>query len=215
MAAAGFAHRLSERKHLLHTLHPLHAPPEGPSWNHHNLTSHSTSTSPSSEAAVLVGLIPHTDGTRVLLTRRTDTLRHHPGQISFPGGRLEPGDADTAATALRESNEEIGLIAIQVYMLGYLDPLITSSGFRVTPLVAAIDPAFVPTLQPDEVAEVFEVPLAFLMNPSNLLRVEIGHHAQSRLAFEYQWSGRRIWGITAAILVNLRHRLKECTAHTP
>ncbi|HHW4678086.1 MAG TPA: CoA pyrophosphatase [Xylella sp.] len=208
MTATGFAHRLSERKRLLHTLHPLLVPHDGSGWNHDTPIPNAVSTSPSSEAAVLVGLILRTDGTRVLLTPRTDTLRHHPGQINFPGGRLEPEDADAAVAALRESHEEIGLMAVQVCMLGYLDPLTTSSGFRVTPLVAAIDPTFVATPQPNEVAEVFEVPLAFLMNPSNLLRVAIGHHANHHLEWEYQWSGKRIWGITAAILLNLRERLK-------
>src|SRR5690606_21590511 len=127
-------------------------------WNHDEIID-LVGNGASAEAAVLPGLIPRETGTRVLLTRRNDALRPHVGQVSFPSDRVETSDRDPAAAALRESCEEIALGPGQAQALGYLDPFVTVSGFRVTPVVAVIDPAFVPVQQPDEVAEVFEVPL--------------------------------------------------------
>ena len=146
---------------------------------------------------------------QVLLTRRTDTLRQHGGQVGFPGGRQEPDDRDAVAAAIRESNEEIALQHDQVQVLGYLDPFVTISGYRVMPVVAVIDPAFVAVPQPDEVAEVFEVPFDYLMDPANLHQVEIDHRGRIRHVLEYGWPGQRIWGATAAILYNLRRRLEQ------
>ncbi|CBA16469.1 CoA pyrophosphatase [Xanthomonas albilineans] len=202
------AQRLAECAQLQCALHPLQRPPLGPGWNQHELQNLLPAES-SVEAAVLVGLVPRADGTRVLLTRRTDSLRHHGGQVSFPGGRIDPGDADAVAAAIRESHEEIALAASQVEPLGYLDPFLTISGFRVMPVVAAIDPAFVPQPHPDEVAEVFEVPLVYLMAPENLRGIEIDDRGQSRVVLEYVWPEQRIWGATAAILLNLRRRLEQ------
>lgn len=200
--------RLAERERLLRALYPLDAAPAGPGWNHDERVD-LVGSGASAEAAVLAGLVPREDGTRVLLTRRNDGLRHHGGQVSFPGGRVEPGDRDPAAAALRESCEEIALGASQVQALGYLDPFVTVSGFRVTPVVAVVDPAFVPVPQPEEVAEVFEVPLAYLMDPGNLRSVEIEFRGRPRRVLEYAWPGQRIWGATAAILLNLRRRLEQ------
>jgi len=200
--------QLPERERLLRALYPAHAAPAGPGWNHDDLVD-VLAGGVSAEAAVLAGLVPRSDGTRVVLTRRNDSLRHHGGQVSFPGGRIEPSDADAAAAALRESCEEIALPAAQASVLGYLDPFLTVSGFRVTPVVAVIDPAFVAVPQPDEVAEVFEVPLAFLMDPGNLRSIDIEFRGRPRRVLEYAWPGQRIWGATAAILLNLRRRLEH------
>ncbi|WP_022971092.1 CoA pyrophosphatase [Xanthomonas maliensis] len=208
LPSRALARRLAEYAALTRALYPLHAVPSGPGWNHGELVD-LTPVGPSAEAAVLVGLLPRTDATTVLLTRRTDSLRHHAGQVSFPGGRIEPSDHDVATAALRESCEEIALGADQVQVMGYLDPFLTVSGFRVTPVVAAIDPAFVPVPQPSEVAEVFEVPLAYLMDPDNLRSVEILYRERPRRVLEYAWPRHRIWGATAAILLNLRRRLEQ------
>ncbi|HVJ38033.1 MAG TPA: CoA pyrophosphatase [Stenotrophomonas sp.] len=200
--------QLPERERLLRALYPAHAAPVGPGWNHDDLVD-VLAGGVSAEAAVLAGLVSRSDGTHVVLTRRNDSLRHHGGQVSFPGGRIEPSDADAAAAALRESCEEIALPAAQASVLGYLDPFVTVSGFRVTPVVAVIDPAFVAVPQPDEVAEVFEVPLAFLMDPGNLRSIDIEFLGRPRRVLEYAWPGQRIWGATAAILLNLRRRLEH------
>jgi 8-oxo-dGTP pyrophosphatase MutT (NUDIX family) len=157
----------------------------------------------------LAGIVPRAEGAQVILTRRTETLRQHGGQVGFPGGRTEPDDRDAVAAALRESQEEIALPPEQVQVLGYLDPFVTITGYRVMPVVAVIDPAFVAVPQPDEVAEVFEVPLAYLMDPDNLRHVDIEHRGRVRHVLEYGWPGQRIWGATAAILYNLRRRLEQ------
>ncbi len=206
---AGFLQRLPERDALQRVLHPLRSPPQGPGWNRSELADLLPAT-PLAEAAVLVGLVPRGDaGTQVLLTLRTDGLRNHGGQVSFPGGRIDAGDADVVQAALRESREEIALVATQAVPLGYLDPFVTISGFRVTPVVAAVDPDYVPQPQPDEVAEVFEVPFDYLMASTHLRQVEIDYRGRPRSVLEYDWPGRRIWGATAAILYNLRRRLEE------
>ena len=161
------------------------------------------------QAAVLLPLVERDSGLHLLLTRRSSQLRHHGGQVSFPGGRVERDDAGVLGAALRESHEEIALAAVQVAPLGYLDPFLTVSGFRVTPVVAVIDPDYVPQPHPDEVAEVFEVPFEFLMSASHLHQVEMEFRGRRRSVLEYDWPGQRIWGAIAAILYNLRRRLEE------
>lgn len=207
-AIVSFAAALPDRERLLRALHPLTAAPTGPGWNYSELADLLLPTAPT-EAAVLAGLVPRANGTQVILTRRTEALRNHGGQVGFPGGRTEPSDRNPVAAALRESDEEIALKHSQVHVLGYLDPFVTITSFRVTPVVAVIDPAFVPVPQPSEVAEVFEVPLDFLMDPANLRSVEIEHRGKVRHVLEYTWPGHRIWGATAAILYNLRRRLEQ------
>lgn len=199
---------LTEHERLLRALNPLPQAPQGQGWNYSELADLLPS-SPLAEAAVLAGLVPRASGTQVLLTRRTEALRNHGGQVGFPGGRVEPSDRDPLAAAIRESEEEIALAPAQLQVLGYLDPFVTITGFRVTPVVAIIDPAFVAVPQPQEVAEVFEVPLDFLMDPANLHTVEIEHRGRIRHVLEYTWPGQRIWGATAAMLYNLRRRLEQ------
>lgn len=199
---------LADHERLLRALHPVSQPPTGAGWNRSELAD-LLPPGPPVEAAVLAGIVPRPDGAQVILTRRTETLRHHGGQVGFPGGRTEPGDRDAVAAALRESQEEIALLPTQVQVLGYLDPFVTITGYRVMPVVAVIDPAFVAVPQPEEVAEVFEVPLDYLMQPDNLRQIEMDVGGRIRHVMEYGWPGQRIWGATAAILYNLRRRLEQ------
>ncbi|HMA49891.1 MAG TPA: CoA pyrophosphatase [Magnetospirillaceae bacterium] len=161
-------------------------------------------TAPLMQAAVLVPLVARPEGLTVLLTQRTAHLHNHGGQISFPGGRLEPGDADPQAAALRETEEEIGLSRGAIDVIGRLDDYATITGFHITPVVGLLSPPL--ALAPDdfEVAEVFEVPLSFIMDPAN-------HKTDSRMlpSGETRWfyvipyQQRYIWGATAGMLVNL------------
>lgn len=191
-------------------LEPPDAVPAGPAWNLDELRDLLPARAALADAAVLVPLLDE-GGTRVILTRRHDGLRHHGGQVSFPGGRVDPGDAGPLAAALREAEEEIGLPRGAARVLGYLDPLATISGFRVLPVVARVPAGFVPRPQPGEVAEVFSLPLSWLMAPENLDRIAITFGGRERHVFEYQRHaaapGQRVWGATASILYNLRQRL--------
>jgi predicted Fe-S protein YdhL (DUF1289 family)/8-oxo-dGTP pyrophosphatase MutT (NUDIX family) len=198
---------LPEHDVLARALHPLDATPSSEGWNRDELEG-LLAGHPVAAAAVLAGLVPRSEGTTVLLTRRHDGLRNHGGQVSFPGGRVDAGDVDAVAAALRESDEEIALARSQVQPIGLLDTLATVSGFLVTPVVAVVDPAFVPVPNPGEVAEVFEVPLDYLMAPQNLRTVELTFKGRQRTVLEYDWAEQRIWGATAAILYNLRRRLE-------
>jgi 8-oxo-dGTP pyrophosphatase MutT (NUDIX family) len=163
-------------------------------------------------ASVLVPLVQRADGLRVLLTRRTDHLRDHAGQISFPGGRVEDIDADAVATALREAQEEVGLPRDVVDVIGQLPHYTTVTNFDVTPVVALVQPPFALQLDSFEVAEAFEVPLQFLMTPAHHHRHEFELQGQRRHFLSMPWQGldehgqpRRyfIWGATAAMLRNL------------
>ena len=158
-------------------------------------------------AAVLVPVVGHRPDATMLLTQRLETLRAHSGQIAFPGGRIDPGDASPAAAALREAAEEIGLDACRVEPLGYLDPYVIGTGYLVIPTVALVTPPVRLTLNPDEVADAFEVPLAFLMTSGNHRREsrEIGGAMRSFYAMPY--GERNIWGATAGMLRNLYERL--------
>jgi len=191
-------------------LHPLDRPPDGACWNAGELDGLLPAAVPL-EAAVLVGLVPRPHGLQVLLTRRTDSLRHHAGQVSFPGGRIEPGDRDAAAAALRETTEETGIPAALLTPLGYLDPIATITGFRVLPAVAMIQAAYQAIPDAREVDEVFEVPFDHLMDPANLRNICIEFGGRARSVFEFVdrgVPGQRIWGVTASILFNLRERLE-------
>ncbi len=163
-------------------------------------------------ASVLVPLVQRDSGLHVLLTRRTDHLRDHAGQISFPGGRAEPFDATAAATALREAAEEVGLPEHHISLLGELPHYTTVTGYLVTPVVALVHPPFELKLDPFEVAEAFEVPLQFLMTPAHHQRHRFEFEGQQRDFFSMPWRGTGtdgvardyfIWGATAAMLRNL------------
>ena len=161
---------------------------------------------------MLVPLVAHERGLTVLLTRRTDHLRDHAGQISFPGGRSEDSDDDAVHTALREAEEEVGLARAHVDVIGSLPVYTTVTGFIVTPVVALVRPGFQLALDRFEVAEAFEVPLPFLMDPAHHQRHEIEFAGAKRRFLSMPWDGpgadgqlRRyfIWGATAAMLRNL------------
>ncbi len=157
-------------------------------------------------AAVLVGVVAREEP-QLLFTQRAAGLPVHAGQISFPGGKRDPGDASPLATALREAQEEVGLDAALVQPLGYLDLYITNSGFAIVGVVAEIAPSYALTLSPGEVADAFEVPLGFLMQEENH-SVEMRKWAGGlRKVHHMPWRERHIWGVTAGVLRNLYERL--------
>ena len=160
-------------------------------------------------AAVLVPLVHRDDGLTVLFTERSLDLPDHPGQISFPGGRIEPGDADAPVAALREAEEEVGLARERVTLLGRLAEYETVTGYRVTPVVGWLEPPFELKPDPIEVADVFEVPLAFLLDPANQKRHfrMIGELRRDYFAIPY--GPRYIWGATAAMLMILDRTLRD------
>jgi 8-oxo-dGTP pyrophosphatase MutT (NUDIX family) len=162
---------------------------------------------PHKAAAVLVPVVGHPHEATVLLTERVQTLRAHSGQIAFPGGRIDAEDASPVAAALREAWEEIGLAKRHVTPIGYLDPYLTGTGYRVIPTVAMIEPPFHLTLNPAEVADAFEVPLAFLMAPGNHKRHSREFGGTLRSFYAMPYAERYIWGATAGILRRLYERL--------
>ena len=159
-------------------------------------------------AAVLVPLVNRPDGLNVLLTQRSAELPDHPGQISFPGGRVEPDDRDDAAAALREAAEEIALPAERVSILGALASYETVTGYRVTPVVGWVEPPFALHPDPLEVADVFEVPLAFLLEPANQRRHFRMLGTRRRDYWAIPYGDRYIWGATAAMLMILDRTLR-------
>lgn len=158
---------------------------------------------PQTPAAVLVPLVARAEGMTVLLTQRTAHLKNHAGQISFPGGRSEDEDDGPIATALRESHEEIGLPAAAVDVLGRLDDYVTVTNFRVTPVVGLVAPPLTLAPDPFEVAEVFEVPLGFVLDPANHQRHTYQVKGRTRAYWAMPYGERYIWGATAGMLVNL------------
>ena len=159
-------------------------------------------------AAVLVPLVDRAGGLSVLLTRRTDHLHDHPGQIAFPGGRCEEGDVSPIHTALRETEEEIGLARRHVDVLGLLPRYITGTGFAVTPVVAIVTTPFELRLDPFEVAEAFEVPLTFLLDPLNHRRHRIEVRGAQREFWAMPFGDYFIWGATAGMLRSLYRHLR-------
>lgn len=157
-------------------------------------------------AAVLIPAIARPTVT-LLFTQRTDHLAAHAGQIAFPGGKTEPEDADPLATALREAREEIGLDSALVTPLGTLDRYLTGTGFRITPVIGLVDPGLRLTVDTNEVADTFEVPLPFLMDPGNYQRHTRTIGGVERHFYAVPFGNRFIWGATAGILRNMRQRL--------
>jgi 8-oxo-dGTP pyrophosphatase MutT (NUDIX family) len=160
-------------------------------------------------AAVLVALVDRPEGLTVLLTQRASQLANHAAQISFPGGRLEPSDPDIASAALREAQEEIGLDPAHVRVIGYLPDHLVISGFRVTPVLSLVTPPFTVTPNPEEVAEVFEVPMSHVFDKAN-------HKARLRrvgdedmLLYDIPWQGHSIWGATAGMLLTFVRMVEE------
>ena len=158
-------------------------------------------------AAVLAPLIVHDGPPRFLLTERAAHLRKHAGQISFPGGRVEADDASAAGAALRETEEEIGITADHVELIGRFDPYETVTGFEVTPFVGLVRPGFALRPDPGEVADVFETPFSFLMDRANHQRQSREWQGIERHFYAMPWEGRFIWGATAGMLKSLSDRL--------
>lgn len=158
-------------------------------------------------AAVLVAVTERAQP-GVILTRRTETLRRHAGQVAFPGGRIDPGE-DAIAAALREAEEEIALPANRVELVGPADRYVTVTGFQVTPVIGVVPPDLPLAPSAAEVADWFEAPLDFLLDPANHLEREVDWQGRRRRYYEILWNERRIWGATAAMIVNLAQRLRD------
>jgi 8-oxo-dGTP pyrophosphatase MutT (NUDIX family) len=164
---------------------------------------------PLTPAAVLVPIVDRPSGLTVLLTQRTAHLRDHAGQVAFPGGRCEPDDDGPVATALREAAEEVGLVASQIEVIGRLPEYRTSTGFAVMPVVGLVRPPLNLKLDDFEVAEVFEPPLAFLMDPANHQRQQVEWQGALREFWAVPWQGYYIWGATAGMLMSLHQLLNS------
>ncbi len=158
-------------------------------------------------AAVLVAVTDRREP-GLILTQRTDTLRRHAGQIAFPGGRIDPHDDGAVAAALREAEEEIGLARGAVELVGTADRYRTVTGFEVQPVLGVIPPDLVFRPEPGEVAAIFEAPLAYLLDPANHVEATTEWQGRDRRYYEIMWNDFRIWGATAAMLVNLSRRLR-------
>ena len=180
----------------------LQRPPLGPLFRGDFEDEDTTGT----PAAVLIAVTERPDP-GVILTVRRDTMRTHAGQIAFPGGRIDPGE-DAVAAALREAWEELGLDPASVDVAAAIEPYRTITGFDVTPVVAAVPPDLPLKPHEHEVADWFEAPLAFLFDPENQLRQSVVFQGRLRHYYEIRWNDRKIWGATAAMLVNLSRRLQ-------
>ena len=173
----------------------------------HHLNPPLPRAGPLRPAAVLVPIVERPDGHTVLLTRRADHLHDHPGQVSFPGGRLDDSDCGPVAAALRETAEEIGLGRKYVELAGLLDGYETVTGYGVTPVVGFVRPGFSLSLDAFEVADAFEVPLAFFLDQASRRVHSRMHDGRRRYYYAFEYADRYIWGATAGMLVNLQRRM--------
>ena len=163
-------------------------------------------------AAVLCPIVERPGGFHVILTKRAEHLSKHPGQVAFPGGKVDPHDPSPLAAALREAEEEVGLPREQVDVVGAINPYVTGTGFRVTPFVGMVHHAFRPITDDGEVAEVFEAPLDFLMNPANRQLRTGFWRGRERSTYAIPWNGYDIWGATAGMLKALADRIEAARA---
>lgn len=213
---------LPEREHvttaLLRTLHPVLHPPQAPAVNWADLgplfelQGEPDVPADWREAAVLIPLVARETRIYVLLTRRTETLRQHSGQVSFPGGARDETDADIVATAMREAHEEIGITARRFHPVGFLDRFATISRYVVTPVVAWLDSNYQAVPNPHEVSEVFEIPLSHLLDEAQYFErtVEFGGHIRQVGEFQpHPDAPHRVWGATAAMLRMLRTAIAQ------
>lgn len=196
---------------LRRAVRALDDPPSAPGWNASELADLLDSDLPLRTAAVLVPLVRRGEEFFVLFTVRTDQMREHAGQVSFPGGRIEAKDFDAVAAALRETEEETGIQSNAIEAFGYLDALETVSGFRVLPVAGFVDGSYQAAPDGTEVAELFEVPLAFILAPGRLKSQRVEWRGRKRNLVEFDWMRHRVWGATASILVNLARRLELVT----
>jgi 8-oxo-dGTP pyrophosphatase MutT (NUDIX family) len=204
MTVDEIVHRIGQRSERLASGLPVSEPPLGSDFSLNGVIPQPATYR---AASVLIPLVNHADGLSVLLTQRTDDMPSHAGQISFPGGRRQTGDADAVDTALRETREEVGLERRFVTVLGILDRYRTGTGYEITPVVGLVEPGFTVRADPREVADVFEVPLAHFLDEAN-------HRIESRVwkdrerrYYAMPYGERYIWGATAGMLKNLQHAL--------
>ncbi len=159
------------------------------------------------DAAVMIAAVDHPEGASIILTKRTEKLRSHSGQIAFPGGRIDPTDPTPEFAAIRETEEEIGIGAETIEIVGRMPDYVSGSGFRISPVLGIARPGFMLTLNEDEVDAAFEVPLAFLMNPANHTRDSRIWQERERFFYTMPFGERHIWGVTAGIIRTLYERL--------
>ncbi|HEY5278283.1 MAG TPA: CoA pyrophosphatase [Pseudolabrys sp.] len=208
LSAGEFFARVRERLTLA-TPHGLTDPNVTPKRGDHDVDpvmEKIASVRPIRPAAVLIPVVEHAEPT-VLLTQRAQHLPDHPGQISFPGGKIDKTDRDPRHAALREAEEEIGLDSAHVEPLGYLDVYMTTLGYRIVPMIARVKPGFALTLNTAEVDNTFEVPLAYVMDLANMQRHSRDWNGMTRHYYAITFGERYIWGVTAGILRNLYDRI--------
>ena len=196
--------RVRERSRRLASGLPVNRPPLGSDFSLNGVVPAPTAFRP---AAVLVPIIRRDAGLTVLLTQRTDDMPSHAGQIAFPGGRPQAGDADSVDTALREAEEEVGLTRQFVEVIGSVDQYRTGTGYEITPVVGLVTPGFTTRADPREVADVFEVPLAFFLDESNHRIDSRVWQGRERRYYAMPYGERYIWGATAGMLKNLQYVL--------